>query len=112
MIIMKLRSKECIDSALKTLKDHITIKINGSLISEDIFHIVVNMAVNRGSVHSVSKQYENIGCETFLNCYPKIGSYNPFISLIINFSIRFYIFYLSRTQFHKLVIFQFFSNSL
>ena len=68
---MELRSKECIDAVLQPLKDHIAIKINGSLTSEDIFHTVVNMAVNKGSVHSVSKQYQNVACETSLRHHLK-----------------------------------------
>ena len=51
---IELKSKECIDSILQPLIDHVTIKINGSLTSEDIFRTVVNMAVNKTSVHSVS----------------------------------------------------------
>lgn len=63
---IELNSKKCIDSVLQPLKDHITIKINGSLTPKDIFHTVVSMAANRGSVHSVSKQYKDVACETSL----------------------------------------------
>jgi len=63
---VELKSKECIDSVLRPLKDHVTIKINGSLTSEDIFRTVVNMAVNKTSVHSVSKHYQDVACETSL----------------------------------------------
>jgi putative transposase len=62
----ELKSKKCIDYVLQPLKDHVTIKINGSLTCEDIFRTVVNMAVNRTSVHSVSKHYQNVACETSL----------------------------------------------
>ena len=51
---MELRSKECIDALLQPLTDHVTININGSLTSKDVFRTVVNMAVNSSSVHSVS----------------------------------------------------------
>jgi len=43
---IELRSKECIDAVLQPLKDHVIIKINGSLTCENIFRTVVNMAVN------------------------------------------------------------------
>src|SRR5660398_290841 len=59
-----LKSKECIDFVLQPLKDHVTIKVNGSLTSEDIFRTVVSMAVDNNSVHSVSKQYQDVACET------------------------------------------------
>jgi len=68
---MELRSKECIDAVLQSLTDHVTIKINGSLTSESIFHTVVNMAVNRNSIHSISKQYQNVACETSLRYHLK-----------------------------------------
>ncbi len=63
---IELKAKECIDAALRPLNDHVTIKINGSLTSEDIFRTAVSMAVNRNSVHSVSAQYQNVACETSL----------------------------------------------
>jgi IS4 transposase len=63
---VELKSKECIDYVLQPLKDHVTIKINGSLTCEDIFRTIVNMAVNKTSVHSVSKHYKNVACETSL----------------------------------------------
>jgi putative transposase len=44
-----LKSKECVDAVLQPLKDHVTIKINGSLTCEDIFRTVVNMSVNKNS---------------------------------------------------------------
>jgi len=34
---IELRSKECIDAVLQPLKDHVIIKINGSLTCENIF---------------------------------------------------------------------------
>src|SRR5450756_1949498 len=66
-----LKSKECIDFVLQPLKDHVTIKVNGSLTSEDIFRTVVSMAVDKNSVHSVSKQYQDVACETYLRYYLK-----------------------------------------
>ena len=63
---VELKSKECIDYVLRPLKDRVTIRINGSLTCEDIFRTVVNMAVNKISVHSVSKHYQNVACETSL----------------------------------------------
>ena len=63
---IELKSKKCFDYLLQPLKDHVTIKINGSLTCEDIFRTIVNMAVNKTSVHSVSKHYQNVSCETSL----------------------------------------------
>ena len=65
------KSKECIDLVLQPLKDHVTIKVNGSLTSEDIFRTVVSMAVDKNSVHSVSKQYQDVACETSLRYHLK-----------------------------------------
>src|SRR5665647_384854 len=39
---IELKSKECIDLVLQPLKYHVTIKVNGSLTSEDIFRTVVS----------------------------------------------------------------------
>jgi len=66
-----LKSKECIDFVLQPLNDHVTIKVNGSLTSEDIFRTVVSMAVDKNSVHSVSKQYQDVACETSLRYHLK-----------------------------------------
>src|SRR5665648_1099313 len=63
---IELKSKECIDLVLQPLKYHVTIKVNGSLTSEDIFCTVVSMAVDNNSVYSVSKQYQDVACETSL----------------------------------------------
>ena len=63
---IELKSKECINAVLQPLKDHVTIKINGSLTCEDIFRTAVNMSVNKNSVHSVSRQYQDVACETSL----------------------------------------------
>jgi hypothetical protein len=66
-----LKSKECIDFVLQPLKDHVTIKVNGSLTNEDIFRTVVSMAVDKNSVHSVSKKYQDVACETSLRYHLK-----------------------------------------
>src|SRR5665647_970348 len=63
---IELKSKECIDAVLQPLTDHVTIKINGSLTSEDVFRTVLSMAVNRNSVHSITTQYQDVACETSL----------------------------------------------
>ncbi|AAM05419.1 ISH3 family transposase [Methanosarcina acetivorans] len=68
---IELKAKECIDAVLRPLNDHVTIKINGSLTSEDVFRTVVSMAVNRNSVHSVSTQYQDVACETSLRYHLK-----------------------------------------
>ena len=52
---IELKSKECIDLVLQPLKFHVTIKVNGSLTSEDIFRTVVSMAVDNNSVFTLFK---------------------------------------------------------
>lgn len=61
---VRLKSKDCVDGVLQPLVDHIDIKINGSLSSRDLYQTVLNMAVNKNSVHSVSKRYQNTRSET------------------------------------------------
>ncbi|AKB36428.1 hypothetical protein MSSAC_1838 [Methanosarcina siciliae C2J] len=68
---LELKAKGCIDTVLRLLTDHVTIKINGSLTSEDVFRTVLSMSVNRNSVHSVATQYQNIACETSLRYHLK-----------------------------------------
>ena len=60
---IELKSKKCIDTVLRPLSDHVTIKINGPLTSEDIFRTVISMSVNRHSVHSVTARYQDVACE-------------------------------------------------
>ena len=68
---IELKSKYCIDSVLQPLTSHVTLKINGSLSSEDIIRTVVSLAVDKHSVHSVSKQYSAVACETSLRYHLK-----------------------------------------
>ena len=67
----ELRSKECIDTVLKPLTDHIDLPINGSLTSKDIFHTTISMAVDNNSIHSLTKRYEKIPCETSIRYHLK-----------------------------------------
>jgi putative transposase len=66
-----LKSRECIDSVLKPLTDHVTIKVNGSLTSKDIILTVMSMSVENDSVHSISKHYLDVACETSLRYHLK-----------------------------------------
>jgi putative transposase len=68
---IELKSKICIGLVLQPLKDHVTIKVNGSLTSEDIFRTFLSMAVDKNSVHSVSKHYQDVACETSLRYHLK-----------------------------------------
>ena len=68
---IELKSKKCIDTVLRPLSDHVTIKINGPLTSEDIFRTVISMSVNRHSVHSVTARYQDVACETSLRYHLK-----------------------------------------
>jgi len=58
--LIELKSSKCIDTKLQPLSDHVTIKINGSLTSADIFRTAVSMAVNRNSIHSATTQYRTL----------------------------------------------------
>lgn len=61
---VELRPKQCIDAVLKPLTDNIAININGSLTCKDLFYAAICMAVEKSSVHSMSKHYQDIPCET------------------------------------------------
>ncbi|RSD36193.1 MAG: hypothetical protein CI952_388, partial [Methanohalophilus sp.] len=63
---VELRPKHCIDTILKPFFDNIGIKINGQLSSKDLFYTAICMAVDKSSVHSASKHYQEIPCETSL----------------------------------------------
>jgi len=75
----ELRSKECIDTVLKPLTDHIYLPINGSLTSKDIFHTTISMAVDKNSIHSITKRYQKIPCETSLRHHLKKLNLNELI---------------------------------
>ena len=68
---IELKSRKCIDTVLRPLSDHVTIKINGSLTGEDVFRTVISMSVNRNSVHSVTSRYQDVACETSLRYHLK-----------------------------------------
>ncbi|WP_321428945.1 ISH3 family transposase [uncultured Methanolobus sp.] len=61
---VELRPKQCIAAVLKPLTDNIAININGSLTCKDLFYAAICMAVEKSSVHSMSKHYQDIPCET------------------------------------------------
>ncbi|WP_321429855.1 ISH3 family transposase [uncultured Methanolobus sp.] len=61
---VELRPKKCIDSVLKPLTDNIDIKINGSLTCKDLFYASICMSIENSSIHSMSKHYQDIPCET------------------------------------------------
>jgi putative transposase len=63
---IELKSSECSNTVLQPLTDHVTIKINGLLTSKDIFRTVESMSVDKSSVHSASKHYSAVVCETSL----------------------------------------------
>ena len=76
---MELRSKECIDNVLQPLIDHINLPINGSLTSKDLYHTVISMAVDKNSIHSISKRYQNVPCETSIRYHLKKLNINELI---------------------------------
>jgi putative transposase len=68
---IELKSNKCIDNVLQPLTYHVTIKINCSLTGKDVFHTIVNMAGDKNSVHSVTKQYLDVAYETSLRYHLK-----------------------------------------
>ncbi len=76
---IELRSKECIDNVLQPLIDHINLPINGSLTSKDLYHTVISMAVDKNSVHSISKRYQKVPCETSIRYHLKKLNINELI---------------------------------
>lgn len=61
---VELRPKKCIDAVLKPLTDNIDIKINGPLTCKNLFQAAICMTVENSSIHSISKHYHEIPCET------------------------------------------------
>ena len=76
---IELRSKECIDNVLQPLIDHINLPINGSLTSKDLYHTVISMAVDKNSIHSISKRYQKVPCETSIRYHLKKLNINELI---------------------------------
>lgn len=68
---IELKPKHCIDTVLKPLIDNIDVKINGPLSSKELFYTAICMAVDNSSVHSASKHYHEIPCETSLRYHLK-----------------------------------------
>ena len=67
----ELKSKECVENVLQPLVEHIGIPINGSLTCQDLYQTIVSMAVDKNSVHSVSKRYHKVPCETSIRHHLK-----------------------------------------
>lgn len=61
---VELRPNQCIDAVLKPLTNNIAININGSLTCKYLFYAAICMAVENSSVHSMSKHYQDLPCET------------------------------------------------
>ncbi|MDN5310420.1 MAG: hypothetical protein PWP14_1814 [Methanolobus sp.] len=68
---IELRPKQCIDTVPKPLLENINIKINGPLSSKELFNAAICMAVDNSPVHSASKHYQEIPCETPLRYHFK-----------------------------------------
>ena len=85
---LELKPKQCIDTVLKPLSDNIDIKINGQLNSKDIFYTAICMAVDKSSVHSASKHYQKIPCETSLRYHLRKLSLDELIQMNENILIQ------------------------
>ena len=68
---VELRSKECVEHVLQPLVEHIGIPINGSLTCQDLYQTIIGMAVDQNSVHSISKRYHKVPCETSIRHHLK-----------------------------------------
>jgi putative transposase len=59
-----LNRKECCDSVVSALNQHLTIRIQGKLTQKEIFQSLVGMAVSNQSIHSISSTLASSPCET------------------------------------------------
>jgi putative transposase len=59
-----LGAKECSDSVVKILNNHLTIPINGKLNQKTIIRMLVGMASERQSIHSIRNHLSSVPCET------------------------------------------------
>ena len=61
---MVLRAKECSDYVVDILNSHITIPINGKLNQKTLIRMLVGMAAERQSIHSIRNSLSLVPCET------------------------------------------------
>jgi len=61
---MFLRAKECSDYVVDILNSHITIPINGKLNQKTLVRMLVGMAAERQSIHSIRSSLSSVPCET------------------------------------------------
>jgi len=61
---MVLRAKECSDYVVDVLNNHITIPINGKLNQKTLIRMLVGMAAERQSIHSIRTSLSSVPCET------------------------------------------------
>jgi putative transposase len=61
---MVLRAKECSDIVVNILNSHITIPINGKLDQKNLVRMLVGMASERQSIHSIRSSVSSVPCET------------------------------------------------
>ncbi len=59
-----LGAKECSDSVVEILNNHITIPINGKLDQKTIIRTMIGMAVEGQSIHSIRNHLALVPCET------------------------------------------------
>ncbi len=61
---MVLRAKECSDCVVDVLDRHITIPINGKLKQKTLIRMLVGMAAENQSIHSIRSSLCSVPCET------------------------------------------------
>ena len=61
---MVLRAKECSDYVVNVLNSHITIPINGKLKQKTLIRMLVGMAAEKQSIHSIRSSLRSVPCET------------------------------------------------
>jgi putative transposase len=61
---MVLRAKECSDYVVDVLNSHITIPINGKIKQKTLIRMLVGMAAEKQSIHSIRSSLSSVTCET------------------------------------------------
>jgi putative transposase len=61
---MALGAKECSDYVVDVLNSHITIPINGKLKQKTLIRMLVGMAAEKQSIHSIHSSLSSVPCET------------------------------------------------
>ena len=61
---MVLKAKECSDLVVDVLNSHIKVPINGKLKQKTLIRMLVGMAAEKQSIHSIRSSLSSVPCET------------------------------------------------